>query len=79
MIYRSWELECDWLKLLIMGQFLPFYAKNLKNQNFEKMKKTAGDVILHMCTKSHNHMRYGFWDRARQTDFFVPFGHFLPF
>ena len=24
MIYSSWELECDRLKLVIMGQFLPF-------------------------------------------------------
>ena len=39
--------------------------KNLKNQNFEKMKKkkkNAGDIILHMCTKNHNHMRYTSWD-----------------
>ena len=35
------------------GLFLPFYpSNNLKNQNFEKMKKTPGDnIILHMCTK----------------------------
>ena len=24
-------------------------------------------------------MRYDFWDRVRQTDFFVLLGHFLPF
>ena len=33
--------------------------KNKKIQNFEKMKKIAGDVILHMCIKNHNHMMYG--------------------
>ena len=33
--------------------------KNLKNQNFEKMKKRPGDiVILHKCTKNHDHMPY---------------------
>ena len=32
-----------------------------------------------MCTKNHNHMTYGFWERVRQTDFFVLLGHFLPF
>ena len=33
--------------------------KILKNQNFEKMKKIAGDIIiLYMCTKNHNHMRF---------------------
>ena len=33
---------------------------NPKNQNFEKMKKTPGDIIiLHMCTVNDNHMMYG--------------------
>ena len=32
-----------------------------------------------MRNKNHNHMRYGFWDGVRQTNFFVRFGHFLPF
>ena len=37
--------------------------KNQKNQTFEKMKMFAGDIIiLHMCTKNHNHMRYSSWD-----------------
>ena len=31
-----------------------------KNQNFEKMKKIAGDIIiLQMSTKNNNHMMYG--------------------
>ena len=62
MIYSSWNIESGRLKLVIMGHFLPFYSspKTLKNQNFEKMKKIAGDItILHMCTKNHNQMRYG--------------------
>ena len=30
-----------------------------KIQNFEKMKKTSGDIIiLHKCTKNHDHMLY---------------------
>ena len=33
---------------------------NLENQNFERMKKTPGDIIiLHMCTINDNHMMYG--------------------
>ena len=33
---------------------------NLQNQNFEKMKKTPGYVIiLHMCTINENYMMYG--------------------
>ena len=28
------------------------------------MEKAAGDnIILYMCTKNHNHMMYGSWDR----------------
>ena len=49
-----------------MGHFLPFYplpSKNPpKNQNFTNMKKIAREtIILHMCTKNHNHTRYGSW------------------
>ena len=63
-----------WLKPVVMGHLLPF-TPSPKNQNkseFEKMKKSAVKIIiLHMCTKDHNHMR--------QTEFIVILGHFLPF
>ena len=50
--------------------------KSQKNQTFEKMKKFAGDIIiLHMCTKNHNHMRYSSWD----TKWDRIFCHFGPF
>ena len=33
---------------------------NLKNQNFENMKKKPGDIIiLHLRTTNDNHMMYG--------------------
>ena len=56
-----WQME---LLLLIWGYFLPFYPPNsLKNENFKKMKKNPGDVIiLHRCTKDHDHMPYCLWD-----------------
>ena len=39
MIYSSWDLECDRLKLVILGHFLHFYpSKNQTNQNFENEK-----------------------------------------
>ena len=45
---------------LILDYFLPFYPpNNPENQNFEKMKKMPGDIILHMCTIHENHMMYG--------------------
>ena len=80
MIYSSWDIEQNILKLEILGHFLPFFLpKNPKNQIL-KMKKFAGYSILHMCTKSHKHMMYGYWYyRVRQTEFFVILGHFLPF
>ena len=44
-----------------LDHFLPFYPpNNPKNQNFEKLKKTPGDIIiLHMCTIDDNHMMFG--------------------
>ena len=47
MIYSPWDIECSQLKLIILCHFLPFYSpKNPKNQNFEKMKITAGGIIV---------------------------------
>ena len=48
---------------VILGYFLPFYPhppNNPENQNFDKMKKASGDVIiLKLCNKKQNHMMYG--------------------
>ena len=45
--------------------FLPFYPTNSpKNQNFKKMSKAPGGIILHKYTKYHDHMLYCSWDRA---------------
>ena len=49
--------------------FGPFFAlfliNNLKNQNFKKMKKVLGDIIiLHKCTKNHDHILYCPWNIA---------------
>ena len=48
------------------GPFLPFYPHNgPKNENFKKMKKTLGDIIiLHNRTKNHDRMLYCSWDMA---------------
>ena len=50
-----------------MGHFLPFTLpippNNPENQNFEKMKKASGDVIiLNLCNKKHNQMMYAYSD-----------------
>ena len=69
--YRVWQT-----KISIYGSFftpLPPPSKNQKNQNFEKIKKIASDIIiLCMCTKTHNHMRYASWDTEwDRHNFFV--------
>ena len=58
MIYGFSDIECNrQIFLVIFNCFLPFYLpSNLKYQNFEKLKKAPGDIILHKCTKNHNHM-----------------------
>ena len=76
--YRVWQTEID-----IYGSFFavltPHPLKNQKNNNFENMIKTAGDIIiLHMCTKSPNHTRYSSWDTTWYRQNFL-LGYFLPF
>ena len=39
MIYSSWDIEFDRLKLVIMGHFLPFYLLSLKTQQIGILKK----------------------------------------
>ena len=49
-----------------LGYFFPFYHPNSpKNQNFKKMEKMPGDIIiLDKRTKNHDHMLYCSWDMA---------------
>ena len=69
--------------------FLPFYAppppprNNPKNQNFEKMKKLPGDIIiLHRHTINDNHIMYDSWDveceRQNFLSFWIIFCSFTP-
>ena len=38
------------------------------------MKKSTADIIiLHMCTKNHNHMKYGSWDMEWDRQNFLSF------
>ena len=65
-----------------MGHFLPFYSPNsLKNQNFEKMKKTPWDIIiLHMCTKNYDQMMHCSWYMVRDGyNYFLFWAIFCPF
>ena len=70
--------------------FLPFYPPLLppphpspphntpQIENFEKMKKVFGYVIiLHMCTKNHDHMMYASWNMDATGIIFCHFGPFF--
>ena len=53
-----------------------------KNQNFKKIKKTPGDIIiLHNCTKKHDHMLYCSKDMTcdRYNCYFTFWAIFCPF
>ena len=83
MMYDSWDMEHDKYFFLILDHFLPFYTpvppNNPENQNFEKMKKATGDVIiLHKCTINNNHMIYGSYEMWSAPDRFF-FCHLGPF
>ena len=63
---------------VILGHFSP---NKLENQNFEKMKKVPGDaIVLHICTKNHNDMMYGSWDKqCNRQNFLSVWDIFCPF
>ena len=73
MMYGYWDIKCKGQSFFVTFWtilVLPFDpTNNPKNQNFEKIKKTPGDIILHLCTTNHDHMMYGSWDikHNRQT------------
>ena len=52
----------------------PFHCNNSENQNFEKMKKASGDVIiLNLCNKKHNQMMYAYSDMECDRHNFLSF------
>ena len=52
-----------------------------KNQNFKKMKKLLGNIIiLHICTKNYDQMIYGSWDMVGDgCNYFSFWAIFCPF
>ena len=84
MMYSCWDTEHERQSFLSFWSiFCPFTPpKNLKNQNFEKMKEKTGDIIiLHKCTKNHDHIACRFWDMAhdRCNCYFSFWAIFCPF
>ena len=67
MLYCSWDMPHDGCNCYFSFWtiFLLFYPlpNSPKNQTLKTMKKTPGDIIiLHKCTKNHDHMLYCSWD-----------------
>ena len=69
--WSSWSIFCT---------FTPLTA--WKKKLSKTCKKTPGDIIiLHKCTKNHDHRLYCSWDMARDrcNCYFFILGYFLPF
>ena len=66
MMYGSWDMKCNKHNFfVILDNFLPFYLPNtLKNKNMKNKKNPGNIIILHKCTKNHDHMLYRSWDMA---------------
>ena len=63
-LYCSWDMahdryNCYFSFWVIFCPFTPLTAG--KNKNFRKTKKLPGDIVLHKCTKTHDHMLYCSW------------------
>ena len=63
-----------------LGPFLPLYPIcGPKSQNFQKIKKLPADtIILHQCTKNHNHSICSSSQSGQAFFKFGPFLHFYP-
>ena len=66
---------------VILDRLLSFYpSNNSKNQNFEKLTKAPGDIIiLHKCTKNHDHMLSLDMARNEFNCYFSFLASFCPF
>ena len=77
--YQAWQMEF----FVILDRFLPFYlSNNTKNRNFEKLKKTPGEIIiLHKYAKNHDHILYCYFDMVRNGChfYFLFWAIFCPF
>ena len=73
--YTVPEMWCE-TDVFILGYAFSFYPPNSpKNENFKKMKRAPGDIIIeHKCTKNHDHVLYCSWDMAHgRCNFYFSF------
>ena len=81
MIYGSWNISYNRQKFLsLWAIFCPFSSLTTWKIKILKLKKTPGDIILHICTVNDNHMMYGSWDMEHKgQNFFSFWNAFCPF
>ena len=82
MKYGSWDMECN--KPIFLSFFailLPWQPRKSKFWKKKKMKKMPRDIILHKCTKNHDHILHCAWDITHDgCNFYFSFwAIFLPF
>ena len=81
MIYSSWDIEQNILKLVILGHFLPFYP--LKTPKIKIFKNEKICWRYHHFTDAYHKLQlYDVWFLrygVRQTECFVIMDSFLPF
>ena len=82
MIYSFYNMECDRLKLVVLGHFFSFsLLKTKKKKKIEKMKKNCRRYhhFGHVYQKSQSYDVWLLRYRVRQTDFFCYFGPIFVF
>ena len=84
MIYSSSDIECDRLKLVIVGHFVPSYPpppKTPQKTEFWKNEKKCWRYhhFTQMYQKPQSYEVHLLRYRVRQTEFFVIMDHSLPF
>ena len=81
MIYSSWDIDQNLLKLVTLGYFLLFYLlKNQKNHNFEIWKNLLEISSFYICVPKITIIWCTFPEIRNETDIiFVIWGHILPF
>ena len=81
MIYGLWNIRCDRDKFSsFWAIFCPFSPLMIWKIKILTLKKTPGDIILHICTITDNHMMYGLWDVEKNRHNFLSFWTlFCPF
>ena len=80
MLYWSWDMMCGRSNchFSFWAIFCPFTPDP---ENFKKMKKILGDIILHQCTNNNDLMPYCSWDIVHDISncYFSFWATFCPF